>query len=449
MITEKKQPAGVVIKDAGPFKILYNLPDGTNLVICIGGRGGRKSYEISKFTAKSATIDKKRIAVLRDEKARIRESILNEIFLRYDTANKHGHFDKLYDKIDAGIRDKTTGDMLIFTQGFRASSKEKQSNLKGVSGVDIAVVEEAEDIRSFSKFNTFKDSMRKKGRLIIIMLNTPDINHWVVKKYFNLEPVLDSEGRATGYFKLIPKEIEGFVAIQTNYKDNPYLPEDVVRDYEGYGDPKSHLYDLHYYFTQILGYASSGRRGQILTKVKRISLADYVKLEYKEIYGLDFGTASPAGLVGCKFRHNTMWVRELNYLPKEVLDIGKMLCQLGFTTKELIIADSANPLDIAKLTAGWAPEELTAEDREKYPQLMKGFYVLAAMKGPGSVASGIGVLRSMEMYVVDESENYWYEVQSYIYAVDRNDNPTNEPEDQFNHLIDPTRYVATARGIYF
>lgn len=441
--------AGVIVKDAGPFKILYNLPKGTNLVICIGGRGGRKSYEVSKFSAKSATIDKRRIAVLRDEKARIRESILNEIFKRYDSANQYGHFDNLYDKIDSGIRDKSTGDMLIFTQGFRASSKEKQSNLKGVSDVDIAIVEEAEDIRSFSKFNTFKDSMRKPGRLIIIMLNTPDINHWVVKKYFNQQVVLDEEGKATGYYKLIPKEIEGFLAIQTNYKDNPYLPEDVLRDYEGYGNKASHLYDPHYYFTQILGYASSGRRGQILTKVKPISLADYVKLEYKEVYGLDFGTASPAGFVACKFRHNSLWVRELNYLPKEVLDIGKMLCKMGFTNKELIIADSANPVDIAKLMNGWTADELTADDIEKYPQLLKGFYVLAAIKGPGSVASGIGVLRSLEMFVVTESENYWEEIQKYIYAVDRNDNPTDEPVDEFNHLIDPTRYVATARGIFF
>lgn len=28
----------VIVKDAGPFKELYNLPSGTNLVVCIGGR---------------------------------------------------------------------------------------------------------------------------------------------------------------------------------------------------------------------------------------------------------------------------------------------------------------------------------------------------------------------------------------------------------------------------
>lgn len=431
------------------FKQLYNLPPGTNLVICIGGRGGAKSYEVSKFAAYKATIQKKRTVVLRDEKEKIRESILNEIFNRYDTANEHGHFNSLYDKIDSGIRDKKNGDMLVFTQGFRASSNEKKSNLKGVSDVDIAIVEEAEDIRSFSKFSTFKDSLRKPGRLIIVMLNTPDINHWVVDKYFDLEPVADKDDKGLGYFKLVPKKIDGFVAIQTIYKDNPFLPADVVRDYEGYGDPASHLYDLHYYYTQILGYASSGRRGQILTKVKKIKLADYLQLPYKEIYGLDFGTARPAGLVGVKMHHNASWCRQLNYLPKSTLEIGIMLCGLGITSKELIIADSAVPIDISKLRNGWSKTELTPEQVEKYPQLMKGFYVLGAIKGPGSIESGVRAMRSMELYAVEESENLWHEVHNWIYAVDKNENPTEQPVDDFNHLIDPWRYVATARGMLY
>lgn len=441
---------GITVKTPiAPFKVLYQLPEGTNLVICIGGRGGAKSWEVSKFTAYSATIKKKRCVILRDEKEKIRESILNEIFNRYDTANANGHFDPFYDKLDTGIRDKQSGDMLIFTQGFRASSKEKRSNLKGVSDIDIAIVEEAEDIRSFSKFNTFKDSMRKPGRLIIIMLNTPDVNHWVVSKYFNLDPVLNEKGDATGYFKLIPKEIPGFIAIQTNYKDNPFLPEDVIRDYEGYGDPASHLYDLHYYMTQILGYASTGRKGQILTKVHRITLKDYVALPYKEIYGLDFGTSSPAGLVGVKLHHDAAYIRELNYLPKDTLGIGIMLCQLGFTSKEVIIADSAVPLDIAKLRNGWSATELTPEQVQKYPQLLKGFFVLAAIKGPGSIESGIRAMKGMQLFAVEESENLWTEIRNYVFDVDRNDIPTEQPVDDFNHLIDPARYVITGRGRLF
>lgn len=431
------------VKSLEPFKILYNLPPKTNLVICIGGRGGGKSWEVSKFITYSATIKKKRCAILRDEKATIRESILNEIFNRYDTANVHGHFDGLYAKIETGIRDNKSSNMLVYTKGFRASSKDKKSNLKGMSDTDIAVVEEAEDIRSFEKFNTMRDSIRTKDRLIIVLLNTPDINHWIVQRYFNLELVED------GYWRLIPKKIEGFVCIQTTYKDNPYLPEDVAKDYEGSGNPEHHRYDPHYYKTQILGYASSGRKGQILTKVKRISLEEYLNLDYKEYYGLDFGTASPAGIVGVKVHRNAAYIRQLNYKPMNILEIGKFLCEKGFTGKDIIVADSANPLDIGKLRSGWRKEELSPEDIKKYPQLLKGFFVLAALKPHGSVNAGISIMKSMELYAVDESKDLWNEIYNYIYAVDKNENPTDDPIDEFNHLIDPTRYVITGKGKIF
>jgi len=144
----------VRVRAADPFKVLYKLPANTNIVICIGGRGGMKTYEVSKFVAFSATIRRKRCAVLRDEKETIRESILNEVLLRYDTANRNGALEGKFERLGIGIKDRETDEMLVFTKGFRASSGAKTANLKSISNVDIAVVEEAEDIRDEDKFNT-------------------------------------------------------------------------------------------------------------------------------------------------------------------------------------------------------------------------------------------------------------------------------------------------------
>lgn len=423
------------VKRAEKFKPLYELPPGTNIVICIGGRGGMKTYEVSKYAAFQATIKKRRIAVLRDERETIRESILNEIFLRYDTANQHGHFNGLYEKNERGIRDLTTGEMLVFTKGFRASSTQKTANLKSISDVDIAIIEEAEDIRDPIKFNTFADSIRKEDSLIIVVLNTPDINHWLIKRYFTTEQVKD------GYYRIIPKEIPGFVCIQTSYLDNPHLPEHIVRQYTDYGNPESHLYDEHYYLTAILGYASTGRRGQILTKAKPISLKDYLALPYREIYGQDFGTASPAGLVGVKIHRNQVFARELNYKPLDTLEIAKLYCRLGFDRSDKIVADSAEPKTIAKLRNGYRGSELADEVFEQYPELSNGFRVVGARKGSDSVEYGIGLLKSMELHIVEESTNFWNEVHNYVYDQDKNGNYTNDPIDDFNHLIDPLRYV--------
>lgn len=433
-------PVKIKVKVSPQFKILYQLPPDINLIIAIGSRGGMKTYEVSKFGTYCATMRKKRVAVLRDEKETIRESILNDILTHYDKANKYGHFDDLYEKLDNGIKSKLTGEMLVFTKGFRASSNEKKTNLKGVSEVDIAIVEEAEDIRSFEKFSTFKDSIRTQGRLIIIILNTPDIQHWIVQRYFNLELIED------GYWKLIPKKIKGFLAIQTTYKDNPYLPMDVVRDYEGYGDPQSELYDPHYHKTAILGLASSGRKGQVLTKVKSITNEEYMKLPYKEIYGQDFGTASPAGLIGVKIHGNNCWAREINYRPKPVMEIGKLYCQLGFGDEDLIIGDCAEPNTISQLRIGWKEEELNDELLEAYPGLVEGFYIKPCLKWPGAITAGISKMNSMNLYLTEESKNGWKEVYNYVYAVDKNDNFTSEPADEYNHLIDPWRYVIQGRG---
>jgi phage terminase large subunit len=425
----------VKVKCSDKFKPLYNLPEDVNLVVCIGGRGGMKTYEVSKFIAFKSTIQKKRCVVLRDEKELIRESILNEVLLRYDTANANGALSESYDRLDTGIKDKETNEMLVFTKGFRASASDKKANLKSISNIDIAVVEEAEDIRDQDRFNTFADSIRKKGSLIIIILNTPDINHWILKRYFKMVQVED------GFYDIIPKEIPGFMCIKSSFEDNQFLPDHIVANYRGYGNPEHHLYNRFYYLTAIKGYASTGRKGQVFTKVKHIKLKEYLELPYKEKYGLDFGTASPAGIVGIKIHRNRLYARQLNYKPMNTLEIAKFFCELKLSINDEIIADSADPKAIDKLSKGYRGYELSTEDFQKWPLLARGFNVRAARKGPDSVKYGIDLIDSMEFYVVEESTDFWQEIMSYIYAQDKNGNYTNDPIDDFNHLIDPTRYV--------
>ena len=96
--------APVIIDTLPQFDILYNLPPDITVVVAIGGRGGAKSYEISKFIAFSSTIKKKRSVILRDEKEAIRESILAEILQRYDTADEYGQLSAEYDRLDNGIK---------------------------------------------------------------------------------------------------------------------------------------------------------------------------------------------------------------------------------------------------------------------------------------------------------------------------------------------------------
>lgn len=425
----------VKIKCIPKYKVLYELPEYTRLVILIGGRGGAKTYEASKWATFQAVIQNKRCVILRDEKEQIKESILSEIKQRYETANQNGLLDGSFDFQETGIKNKKTGEMQVFTKGFRASDNQKKANLKGVSDIDIALIEEGEDIRDVSKYNTFTDSLRKKGSLIIIMLNTPDIRHWIIKRYFTTELVED------GYYKIVPKQLKGFVCIQSNFTDNPFLPENIVEQYKSYGDPDSVNYDKHYYLTAILGYASTGRRGQILRNVKPISLKDYLKLPYKEYYGQDFGTAAPAGLIGVKFAKGCIYARQLNYKSMAAIELAKLYSSLKFSAEDLIIADNADKKSIQKLKNGFKRDEVQMSDILHYPQIMRGFHIIECSKVDG-IHGGITLLNSQQLFFVEESADLWVEAANYVYSMDKFGNPTNDPIDDYNHLIDPLRYVA-------
>lgn len=435
----------VTVKVSPKFKILYSHAPDINTIVCIGGRGGGKTYEVSKFVAKSAAIDKKRCVVLRDEKALVKESILNEILARYDTADKDGYLSTECERLATGLKDRKTDKDLIFTKGFRASDNQKKANMKGVSDIDIAIIEEAEDITDEEKFDTFVDSLRKEGCLIIIMMNTPDIGHFLIKRYFNAVPAVVpgfTSAQLDGYFQLEPKTIKGFACSQTTYVDNRQnLPAHIIDNYEGAGNPEHHRFNLHYYFTAILGLASTGRKGQILRKVKRISLADYHALKLTEFYGQDFGTASPAGLVGVKFNKNKVYARQINYLPMPTFGLAKMYCTLKFGPNDLIIADNADEKAWKQLRDGYEQNKLSIADVDDYPGLLHGFHVKPCTKGKDSVTYGIDLIDTMELYVVEESTDFWHEINNWVYAKDKNDQYTNEPEDRFNHLIDPLRYV--------
>ncbi len=426
------------------FKILYNLPPEIHTVICVGGRGGKKTYEISKRIAYAATIETKRCVILRDEQVRIKESILNEIWSRYKTANEDGLLDYNFIKNETELKERETGETLIYTRGFRASTTSKQSNLKGDSDIDIAVIEEAEDIRDVSKYNTFVDSLRKDGCVVIILLNTPDLQHWLIKRWFNAIPILDKKGEATGYFIIEKKEsVTDLLVIQTSYKDNPYLPAYKVAEYEGYGTPSHHLFDLHHYFTAILGYASTGRKGQIFTKFKPISLEKYRALRLTEFYGQDFGTASPAALIGVKFEGNTAYVRLLNYKPMDVLEIGKLYCSLKMTKSDRIICDYAGSEQIKKLKGGF--KNLAAHEYELYPTLANGFFTVNCPTK--DIQGDISLIKSMEVFCVEEDIDLWEEVNNYCYAQDKFGNYVDDPIDDFNHALDALRYViADQRG---
>lgn len=135
--------------------------------------------------------------------------------------------------------------------------------------------------------------------------------------------------------------------------------------------------------------------------------------------GLDFGfTNDPSASVDVFKSDGNLYVKESLY-------------QIGLTNQDLAreldksnkyICDSAEPKSIEELRRS-------------------GMKVEASIKGKDSINISIDILKQFNIFLI--GENLIKEFKSYKWKVDRKtNNPTNEPVDFMNHLIDALRYVA-------
>lgn len=323
--------------------------------------------------------------------------------------------------------------------GVRAEGS-RTAKLKSLAGYNLVIIEECDELTE-DDFNKLDDSLRtKKGEcepMIIRVFNPPGRLHWIWK-FYNL-----TESKVPGYWKATPKQGVNLLSIHGTYRGNiKNIAPSKVEKWEGYksGDPE-------YYYTMIRGLISEGQRGRIFTNWKPISQQQYNDIDARPIMALDFGMMA---LVEAKIVKGKGYARQLVYSRVGLKELAIEMCLLGITGSHLIIADSEDPISINKLRTGWQKDELTEKEIEIYPQLLKGFYVLGAIKGPGSVDYGIRIVKEMEWYITEDSEDLWNEYREYKWALDKDKNPTNTPDDKTpHHLLDDIRYLATARGRLF
>ena len=167
-----------------------------------------------------------------------------------------------------------------------------------------------------------------------------------------------------------------------------------------------------------------------------------MKINSKVYYGVDWGIVDPWGIIEAKYYDGALYLRELNYASENELKnklrpdelnqiaqsdegiVGFMFRKLAIPKNAYIICDDNRPGKIVALRqSGWD-------------------YSLQAIKGPGSVIEGIGLLEKLTIYYTYTSKNIKYEQENYSRQIDRYGVVLEEPEDTNNHTIDPTRYIA-------
>jgi phage terminase large subunit len=244
-------------------------------------------------------------------------------------------------------------------------------------------------------FDTWRQLLFRTENRIVIDFNPSDEFHWIYEHVLTREDC-----------KLLI----------TTYKDNPFLTKDQVREIEllATSDPE-------YWEVFGLGQRGKGKKGLVYPDHFEI---DRFPEGVDYIYGLDFGyTNDPTALVKVAKHNGKIYMEEVIYQKgMSNGDIAAMAKAQGITSRDLIIADSAEPKSIDELC-----------DR--------GLNVIPAVKGPDSIDAGISFIKAHELYFVKSGGNLLKERRLYKWAVNKAGESTNKPLDFMNHAMDAMRYA--------
>ena len=229
---------------------------------------------------------------------------------------------------------------------------------------------------------------------------------------------------------IIPRQDCDFV--QLTFKDNECLKEgerDEILNYysKGYNSDGT-IKDAYWSnLWQVYGLGNIGNLQGIIfdtwKEVPSIPLnAEFIS------YGMDFGfTSDPTTLTAVYKLDKDLYLNELIYSTGLTnSDIITKLKELGVTSQQMIVADSAEPKSIEDLRRA-------------------GFRIEGAKKGPDSIRSSIDTLQQYGLFITSNSLNAKKEARAYRWANDSNGKNINVPEDKHNHFWDSVRYVALNR----
>lgn len=383
--------------------------DDWRYAIIMGGRGNGRSGTASRYTV-SQLLSKEytRGAIMRATREDIRASCWSEI---QDRLREQNIIDQFHITDNEMFIER--GANSLRAHGFRASSGSLTARLKSLAGYNFIWIEEAEEIGE-EEFRTLDDTLRTvKGRIrIVLSLNTPPKNHWLIKKWFDLAPHTEAQGFYTPHLKA---ELKDVLFLPGTYRENQVnLDPHTVDRYKDYK-----FTNPAYYWQVIEGLSPESVRGRIYTGWQ---ILDAIPPEARLVrFGEDYGWfPDPACAVAIYYWNGAYIIDELAYgteltnefLAGEIKKVGRAIT----------VADSAEPKSIS--------------EQNRY-----GINVVGAEKGKDSVNFRIKVTTQKKIYVTRRSTNVWTSYENYAWAEDKDGNPKNEPDHRWSHAMDAISYA--------
>lgn len=385
------------------YKPLY-LSDKRYFLIT-GGRNSGKSFEVSTFQTLLTFESDHNILFTRYTMTSAGKSIIPELEDKIDQLECSKSFNISQNE----IINKNTGSKIIFS-GIKTGSGNQTANLKSLHDISTWVLDEAEEMSDEKEFDKIDLSIRstKRQNRIILVLNPTTKEHWIWKRWFeNSYKMIEIDGEQ------IPISTSPEIChIHTTYLDNiQNIPKDYLQRINNIKETNREKY-RHVIL------------GGWLHKAEGVIFENWEEGEFDESlpynFGLDFGwNPDPTALckVAIDNKNKRLYVKELcydkNLSQGQIVDILKAHVK----NSDLIVADSADQRMVDEI-------------------YQRGFNIVSAKKGPGSIVEGIKFMQDFKIIVHPESHNYKKELINYAWSSKK----SGIPIDRFQHLIDATRY---------
>lgn len=217
------------------FEPLFRLLDPNfhpkvDTVIMTGGRYSSKSFVTSIFSIIALVDYGWNILYTRYTSLSIVDSIKPEVSDKVELLGKGQYINDTSTHIECGNN-------RIAFKGIKTGSKQQTANLKALSGFNMFVVDEAEELPDLDTFKKVFYSIRstKLRNLNILILNPTTKNHWIYKEFFEEREV------PTGFNGVH----QNVLYTHTSYKDMDisHVPTNILADYDKLREKNPKKYD--------------------------------------------------------------------------------------------------------------------------------------------------------------------------------------------------------------
>ena len=348
----------------------------------VGGTRSGKTYAILQYLIVKALQETQNITIVRRTVPSLKRSVIKDfkeimIDLGIWSSDSYNISDRVYSF--------SNGSLISFV------NTDDAEKLRGVKS-DILFIDEASEQHEESYFQL---SIRTSGEIILAYNPTVSPYHFL-------------------------RNMDDVEIFKTTYRDNPYLPESMVKEIEAlqHKNPK-------YYQIYGLGEYTVNEKAVF----QNFQIVEEFPHEHELLgFGLDFGfSQDPTAMVAVHRHHDMIYVRELMYdRALTTQDIIRKFDSLNIGRQDEIWADSAEPRLIEEI-------------------YRSGYNIKPVKKGPDSISFGISVLQNFGICVDKNSTHLIDELYGYEYATDKNGIVLDKPNGFNDHLIDALRYFAMSR----